>query len=462
MSNPYLPLWEYIPDGEPRVFGDRIYVYGSHDKAGSDSFCDQVLKCWSAPLDDLSNWTCHGDIFRTQATADHPADTDWTDVTNPLYAPDVVEKDGKYYLYAYIMNAPGCVAVSDRPEGPYKLISRYKYTMSDEICCNGWFIDPGVLVDDDGKVYIYCGFERSFMAEINPDNMYEIIDGSELEHIIPCKETAEGGFDEYDKVFFEAASMRKLGDTYYLIYSPRRGSRLAYATSDSPRGPFTYRGYIVDNGVDYPGGNDHGSIVNIRGQWFIFYHRMTNNSVMSRRAAVERIEILPDGSIPPVKMTSQGFEGALNPYMITPADTACVLTGGAYVTEEDVFTRCITNIKDGAVIGYRYFDFGDDFGSRTMEFAMKTGACGADCDVDIYIDGADTADRLESEDKTGELIGSVHVGPAGGAVTTRIKAVTGKHGLFFVVRSRYPKDGWVSDFFKDKELFRLYEFVFMK
>ena len=68
------------------------------------------------------------------------------------------------------------------------------------------------------------------------------------------------------------------------------GSRLAYATSDSPTGPFTYRGYIVDNGVDYPGGNDHGSICQINGQWYIFYHRMTNGSIMSRRGCVERIE----------------------------------------------------------------------------------------------------------------------------------------------------------------------------
>ncbi len=144
MSNPYLPKWEYIPDGEPRVFGDRIYVYGSHDKAGSDSFCDYVLKCWSAPLDDLNNWTCHGDIFRTYTDGVRDADTDWTNEKNQLFAPDVVEKDGKYYLYAYIIDSPGCVAVSDKPEGPFKLLSKYKYTIPDEICCNGWFIDPGV------------------------------------------------------------------------------------------------------------------------------------------------------------------------------------------------------------------------------------------------------------------------------------------------------------------------------
>lgn len=116
MPNPYLPLWEYIPDGEPRVFGNRVYVYGSHDRVGHDQFCDYVLKCWSAPVDDLGHWTDHGVIFRTRDTFDHPADTDWTKEHNELYAPDVVEKDGKYYLFAYIIGAKGCVAVSDAPK----------------------------------------------------------------------------------------------------------------------------------------------------------------------------------------------------------------------------------------------------------------------------------------------------------------------------------------------------------
>ena len=118
------------------------------------------------------------------------------------------------------------------------------------------------------------------------------------------KVTENGGFTDPDSRFYEAASLRKIGDTYYFIYSPKRGSRLAYATSDKPMGPYTYRGYIVDNGVDYPAGNNHGSICRIGDQWYIFYHRMTNGSVMSRRASVEKIEILPDGTIPPVEMTS--------------------------------------------------------------------------------------------------------------------------------------------------------------
>lgn len=449
MANPYLPGWEYIPDGEPRVFGDRVYVYGSHDTAGSDIFCDYVLKCWSAPVDDLNNWVCHGDVFRVADTRDHPSDIDWNNKETRLFAPDVVEKDGKYYLYAYIVNGKGCVGVSDKPEGPFKLLSKYKYTISDEICCNGWFIDPGVLVDDDGRTYIYCGFERSFMAEINSENMYEVIDGTCIEHFIPCEPTGENGFDDKEKCFFEAASMRKVGSTYYMIYSPKKGSRLAYATSDSPTGPFTYRGYIVDNGVDYPGGNDHGSIACINGQWYIFYHRMTNGTIMSRRGCVERIEILPDGTIPTVEMTSLGFEKSLNPYRITDADIACVLKGGAFITERNVFERVVTNITDGSVIGYKYYDFGDDFGSKTMDFSAMINGFG--CDAKLHI-------RIDSEN--GEEIGVCNIGHDSGMVSAVVKSVTGRHALFFTVTTEYG--GWTADYFKNRSLFELKSFVFMK
>ena len=124
MPNPILPLWEHIPDGEPRVFGNRVYLYGSHDRPMAGDFCDIRLKVWSAPIDDLDHWTCHGDVFHAQADEDHPADVTWTDMMpadkHMMYAPDCVEKDGKYYLFTYIFFDKGCVSVSDKPEGPFK------------------------------------------------------------------------------------------------------------------------------------------------------------------------------------------------------------------------------------------------------------------------------------------------------------------------------------------------------
>ena len=436
MANPYLPNWEYIPDGEPRVFGDRIYVYGSHDRKDSIDFCDYKLKVWSAPVSDPTKWVCHGDIFRSRDGHDSPSDVDWTDEL--LFAPDVVERGGKYYLYAYIVNAKGCVAVADRPEGPFRLLSRYEYDIPNHYD-NGTFIDPGVLVDDDGRVYIYCGYQESYMCELK-DNMYEAVPGSYKLDIIPTAEPHR---------FFEACSPRKINGTYYLIYSPQRGSCLDYATSDSPTGPFTYRGTIIDNGIDFPGGNDHGSVCCINGQWYIFYHRMTNGTIMSRRGCVERIEILPDGTIPQVEMTSLGFEESLNPYDFTQADTACVLKGGCYITETSVFERPIVNVTDGCVMGWKYFDFGEDFASKTMQIRLKLRGTGSRGRVHV---------RLDSED--GEELGTVDFAEDSGTAGARIKAATGRHAVFLVAESGY--EGWFAGEMKGRQLFMLDGFVIMK
>lgn len=436
MANPYLPNWEYIPDGEPRVFGDRIYVYGSHDRKDSIDFCDYKLKVWSAPVSDPTKWVCHGDIFRSRDGHDSPSDVDWTDEL--LFAPDVVERGGKYYLYAYIVNAKGCVAVADRPEGPFRLLSRYEYDIPNHYD-NGTFIDPGVLVDDDGRVYIYCGYQGSYMCELK-DNMYEAVPGSYKLDIIPTAEPHR---------FFEACSPRKINGTYYLIYSPQRGSCLDYAISDSPTGPFTYRGTIIDNGIDFPGGNDHGSVCCINGQWYIFYHRMTNGTIMSRRGCVERIEILPDGTIPQVEMTSLGFEESLNPYDFTQADTACVLKGGCYITETSVFERPIVNVTDGCVMGWKYFDFGEDFASKTMQIRLKLRGTGSRGRVHV---------RLDSED--GEELGTVDFAEDSGTAGARIKAVTGRHAVFLVAESGY--EGWFAGEMKGRQLFMLDGFVIMK
>lgn len=436
MANPYLPNWEYIPDGEPRVFGDRIYVYGSHDRKDSIDFCDYKLKVWSAPVSDPTKWVCHGDIFRSRDGHDSPSDVDWTDEL--LFAPDVVERGGKYYLYAYIVNAKGCVAVADRPEGPFRLLSRYEYDIPNHYD-NGTFIDPGVLVDDDGRVYVYCGYQGSYMCELK-DNMYEAVPGSYKLDIIPTAEPHR---------FFEACSPRKINGTYYLIYSPQRGSCLDYATSDSPTGPFTYRGTIIDNGIDFPGGNDHGSVCCVNGQWYIFYHRMTNGTIMSRRGCVERIEILPDGTIPQVEMTSLGFEESLNPYDFTQADTACVLKGGCYITETSVFERPIVNVTDGCVMGWKYFDFGEDFASKTMQIRLKLRGTGSRGRVHV---------RLDSED--GEELGTVDFAEDSGTAGARIKAVTGRHAVFLVAESGY--EGWFAGEMKGRQLFMLDGFVIMK
>ncbi len=439
MPNPYLPHWEYIPDGEPRVFGNRVYVYGSHDKPDQEVFCDHKLKVWSADINDLNNWVCHGDAFRTKPDDDHGSDVDYTDC--PLFAPDVVEKDGKYYLYAYICGAEGCVGVSERPEGPFKFLSKYNWSCVKDHYDKGTFIDPGVLVDDDGRVYVYCGFKGSYMCELDPNDMCTVIPGTYMENFLP-----KGG----DNGFFEAASPRKVGDTYYMIYSPNVGSRLAYATAPGPRGPFTYRGYIVDNGVDYPGGNDHGSIMCIKGQWYIFYHRMTNGSIMSRRGCVEPITIKPDGTIETVEMTSLGFEKALNPYIVTRADTACVIRGSGLITEIDPFHLILTNIKKDTELGWKYYDFGEDYTCGSMRLFMDVIPRGCSGKIHVY------ADEVKDENE----IGVVDFNRRDTFLSGRMKKLTGRHSVFFKIDDNYTS--WAKDEFEGRLLFDLVSFVFVK
>lgn len=444
MPNPYLPSWEYIPDGEPKVFGDRVYIYGSHDRPASDEFCDYRLKVWSAPLSDLNNWVCHGTCYQTRATREHPSDTPWTD--NKLFAPDVCEKDGKYYLYAYIVGAVGAVAVADRPEGPFRTLGPYEVP-EDEVARTGEdmrqriFIDPGVLVDDDGRVYVYCGYLHSYMAELDPATMRTVLPGTYQRDFIPESEPFN---------FFEACSPIKINGTYYLIYSPKCGSQLVYATADKPTGPFTYRGVIIDNGVDYPGGNDHGCICKVGEQWYIFYHRMTNNTCMSRRGCVEPITILPDGTIPQVEMTSLGFQKSLNPYEVTRAELACVMKGGCTIVERSVMMRPIVDIKPGCVIGFKYFDFGEDASATGMKLVLQVRGRGQKALVHVHLDAED-----------GEELGVGQIGTDDSLVEIRTRCVSGRHAMYFTFETGRP-DSWIRPAFEGRELCELEQFVFLK
>jgi arabinoxylan arabinofuranohydrolase len=416
-QNPFLPSWEYIPDGEPRVFGDRVYLYGSHDKAGSKTFCDKQYRVWSAPLSDLTDWRNEGNSFQTIDYEEYADDVPWTD--NDLYAPDVVEKDGKYYLYAYIVGAPGCVAVSDNPGGPFKLVSKYKAPEGSPNDFGGWgqYIDPGVLVDDDGRVYIYWGYKSSHMAEINPDNMYEILPNTYQADIIPTTPPFN---------FFEGASPRKINGTYYLMYAD--GGILVYATSDKPTGPFKYGGPIIRNGNEYPGGNIHGSLCELNGQWYIFYHRMTHNTIMSRKACVERVKFEKDGSIKEVEMTSLGFKESLNPYEKTEAYIACVLKGGNYIIEESKYVHPVILNKNNCVIGFKYYDFGKKAGKSEMDFTANIKGGKASGKMEIWID----SDKPEKGTKIGTL--DIYNTGAGDCnwrkVSTKVQPVEGRRAVF--------------------------------
>lgn len=411
--NPFLPLYEYIPDGEPHVFGDRVYHYGSHDKEGGDTFCMLDYVCYSAPVDDLTDWRYEGVIYQAKQDPRYPA-------PQYMYAPDVVQgNDGRFYLY-YCMGGdygqggyqgPVSVAVCDTPAGKYEYLGVVKNPdgspMLKYIC-----FDPAVL-NDDGTIRLYYGTQYDYeerndfltndfylqdeiemfgrsreeilsypdsimgpVMAVLSDDMLTVKE--EAKHIIPYRVKGTS-FEAHP--FFEGSSMRKVGKKYYFIYSSWQNHELCYATSDQPDRDFVFGGTIVSNGdIGYRGrdtqhklnmtGTTHGSIIKINGQWYVFYHRLTHKSDYSRQACAEKIRILEDGSIPQAEMTSCGLnDGPLSAEGTYPAVIACNLTNGHMPHgSNSVFQisfpnvthkgqeRFIAEIEDHTLIGYKYFE----------------------------------------------------------------------------------------------------------
>lgn len=408
--NPYLPLTEYVPDGEPHVFGDRVYVYGSHDEAHSTRFCVRDYTVWSAPVNDLSDWKCHGVSYRK--------DQDPRSQPGKLvdyYAPDCVRgNDGKYYLYYVAMGpntrnfGPMSVAVSDDPSGPFAYLGDIRYPDGTPVLkfMNN---DPAVL-NDNGRIWLYYGwglgrdfrgklmkpiYERVLSA-IAKRPLQEIRDTKpsilscavvELEEdmltvkgepkaVLDSKTTVPKGTPLYGHPFYEAPSIRKFGGIYYLAYSCGADNALAYATSRYPDRDFQYRGVIVSNADMCLNGNKqakaaagtiHGGIECIGGQYYVFYHRCTHNTDFSRQACAEPIALLPDGTIHQVEITSCGLNGGpLQPEGAFPASICCNLYNerkplrigqkkGCVISSENE-QQFIKDFNPGTIIQYKYFD----------------------------------------------------------------------------------------------------------
>lgn len=359
-ANPYLPFWETVPDGEPHIYENRIYVYGSHDALDGTTFCPENFVAWSAPVEDPGDWRYEGVLYDKMQDPLNGAPYDGTlpdiaplplgtaEAPRLLYAPDVCRgSDGRYYLY-YALDFTGVVsvAVADRPQGPYTFLE-YVRRADGSIPQIGIWFDPAVLVEESG-VYLYYGFAPTVrypeqMGKEVPgalvvrlaDDMHTII--SEPVCAANGCESAQGtSYEEHP--FFEAPSIRHIGNWYYLVYSSLQGHELCYAMAKHPEGPFTYKGVVISNAdLGYEGncepacyyGNNHGGIERIGEEYYIFWHRQTHDTEFSRQGCADRIRILADGTIPQVEMTSCGLHGGPFPARgETPAYIACCLTPG--------------------------------------------------------------------------------------------------------------------------------------
>jgi len=441
-GNPYLPLWEHLPDGEPRVFEDpdkpgkyRVYIIGSHD-VRFKSYCGPDIRAWSAPVEDLSYWRDEGPIFT------YPIGGQW----DVMYAPDLVEvkrKDGtkEYYLYPHSRgrNREPMVARGNRPDGPFTPVN-----MMDEgtktVPGSIMGFDPAVFIeyiidtkDPDYEIgfraYGYWGFQRSMAGQLDQGTMYSLRPGSQaINYFIPASSRYGVIRDPQGTVypnvypgenlgsfnFFEAASIRKIGNKYVWVYSGYSGpeyglgstnSALRYAYGDSPLGPWKSGGVLVDSrgpvpGQDgttlqtgYSGHNTHGSILLINDQWYVFYHRAPRGYGFARQPMVAPVKIEWDEK--PVaeggkviirgydpfsgdntwtakdsqgmeytgaEVTSEGFSiFGLDPYQYYSAGYACYLSNP--VNQQDSWdiwdnNMPVTGVENGHIIGYKYFGFG--------------------------------------------------------------------------------------------------------
>lgn len=356
--NPYLPFWETVPDGEPHVFNGRVYIYGSHDRRNGTSFCEDDYVCWSAPVDELGNWRCEGIIYKKEQDPINGApygkempvyEPSFTgEKIRLLYAPDVTKgPDGRYYLY-YALDTANVisVAVCDTPAGRYEFLD-YVRCEDGRIPAVGRWFDPAVLCEESGN-YLYYGFcppmrfpgmekmemPGGMMVKL-ADDMHTII--SEPICVANGVDTAKGT-DYEEHPFFEASSIRKIGEWYYFVYSSLQGHELCYGMAKSPEGPFKYKGVIVSNGdIGYQGntlpvnytGNNHGGLIELNGEVYIFWHRHTHGTAFSRQGCADKVRILEDGTIPQIEITSCGLnDGALPARGHYPTYIACHLTEG--------------------------------------------------------------------------------------------------------------------------------------
>ena len=463
-QNPYLPLWEHLPDGEPRVFEDpdnpgklRAYIIGSHDVTNT-AYCGPDIRMWSAPVEDLTQWRDEGPIFS------YFVDGQW----DTMYAPDLVEikdkKTGKktYWLYPHSRGwgRIAMVCKGDRPNGPFTPVN---LTDDGTRCVEGSLIDfdPSVFIEnisdkkdkdyDKGfRAYVFYGFQHSTACELDQETMYSKRPGTELiDPFIPASSRDGKLLDKEGSVykalykeqnpldfnFFEASSIRQVGNKYVMVFSGYSGkeygmgntnSALRYAYGDSPLGPWRSGGVLVDSRgivLNEDGSklietnaahNTHGSIQEINGQWYVFYHRPPRGFGNARQAMVAPVKIewdkkpvakggkvritgydpftvnnewtakATDGNeYTGAEVTSEGFQiFGLPPYGYYSAGIACFMYGpnaNQYMQDNhDVWNNSmdLAGIQNGGIIGFKYFGFGglaqDTKGVKAFE-GTKTG-----------------------------------------------------------------------------------------
>jgi arabinoxylan arabinofuranohydrolase len=406
----------FCADPNALVHEGRVYVYCSSDEDNVDSYAG-LLNYTLISSDDMVNWTDHGLVFRVKN------DSKWAD---NAYAPSVVFRNDKFYLYYPNAGNSIGVAVSDKPEGPFvdplgkPLVDK---TMPN--CDVSWLFDPCAYIDDDGQAYLYFGggknetspFGKNFrVIKLNEDMIS--VDGTAI--TIDSPHSFEGPF------------AHKKDGQYYLSYPGMPGNHIYYITADNPL--FTDRelkGVVLDNpSLDGKninrGNNSHESIIQFNGRWYMFYHdRRISNKTYKRNVCVDLLEYNEDGTMKKVVVTRESVPQikSLNPYVKVESETLDQQNG--IEVESCSEGGCmVTEISDGDWTRVS----GVDFASGAKIFQIRVAAEGKGGAIEI---------RLGSE--TGILIGTCKIKGTGSwdkwkTRSCSVSEVSGVNDLYLVYR----------------------------
>ncbi len=403
---------KYTADPAPMVYKDTVYLYTSHDEDTSNALGNFNMYNWLLYTStDMANWTDHGIVAGTKA----PNKTFSWAQDNGAWAPQVIERNGRFYLYAPIVSTSGArtiaVAVADSPFGPFKdalnkgLVST---GTSDDI-------DPTVFIDNDGQAYLYWGNPNCYYVRLNADMISTSGTPTKIAKI---------------QTYQEGPWFYRRDNNYYLAFaSTCCPEGIGYAMSTSPTGPWQYKGSIMDPSSQANG--NHPGIIEFKGNSYVFgfnwrlqEKRTGARNKEMRSVSVEKLTYKADGTIPKLPFWSEtGPEqvGTLDPYTKTEAETIA----WAWDVRTETCSEGgidVTSIENGDYIKVKGVDFGD--GAASLEVRVASTASNSKIEV-----------RLDSQ--TGKLVGTCAITSTGGAQTwaTQSCAISGAsavHDLFFV------------------------------
>jgi len=289
----------YTADPAPIVCGDTLYLYTTHDEDKLVNNFYTMIDWYCFSTKDMVNWTDHGKVFSLD-------DISWAD--DRAWAPQCIERNGKFYLYCPVHKKNGgmaiAVGVSDKPEGPFKDIGK---PLVDEGDWND--IDPTVFIDDDGQAYLYFGNPELRYVLLNED-MVSVKGG--VKKIPMTEEAFAKGSHNTGTSYGEGPWFYKQNGLYYMVFAAfepgeKKNEHLAYSTSTGPTGPWEYGGVLMKAGPCF---TNHPGIAHFKGKDYLFYHtdELPGGSLFHRSVCVAEFKYNKDGSIDTVEKCS-GVEG---------------------------------------------------------------------------------------------------------------------------------------------------------